>query len=166
MGGHLINSRNIPNRAEFTRRALLSGGFATLLLLHPKRGRAGPLDSIPLTPRAKVLRQGSIVVPGHSSNGPGLAAFDIFSPARAWLDVDFAVQDKAEITLMILTPQQKAQVFGGQPLMGDPLARDAIEGPETANHSVVVGQGSYFVAFLNDELKRVTVIYRASVRAF
>ena len=153
--------------AGLTRRSVLSGGLALVLVLCPRMGQAGPLDSIPLSRGAKILREGSVVVPGRTAGGPaGLAGSDVFSPARGWLSIDFAVQDQADLTLMILTQRQKAQVSSGQRLEGDPLARVAIEGPETANHSVVVGQDNYFVAFLNNEPRSITVIYRVSIKAF
>src|SRR5689334_7333710 len=79
----------------------------------PGVSRAGPLDSIPLNRSAKIVRQGSVVVSPKSGSAPGLAGADVYSPARAWLDVDFAVTDQLDLTLMILTQQQKEQVSRG-----------------------------------------------------
>ena len=115
---------------------------------------------------AKIVRQGSAVVPAQSTNGPGLAGAEVYSPARAWLDVDFDLQEKADLTLMIITRQQREALSKGQRLAGDPLARVVLEGPESANHSVPVGHGNYFVGFLNDNRKAITVGYRISLRAY
>jgi len=150
----------------FNRRGILVGVLTTMLVPLGEPGHAGPLDSISLG-GGKILRQGSFVVPGRTPGGPaGLAGSDVVAPGRGWLNIAFAIEDKGDLTLMILTQQQKAQVSTGQRLAGDPLARVAIEGPETAHHSVVVGQGNYFVAFLNSEPKSITVTYRASIKAF
>jgi len=150
-----------------SRRALLWGtplAFGGILLSGVCRAES--LDAIPLTPGAKVLRKGYVSVPARSSNGPGLAGMDIYSPARAWLDVDFSVTEKADLTLMILTQRQKDQLSRGVRLSEDPLARVDIEGPETANHSIIVRQDNYFVGFLNDSWRPVGAIVRMSIRAF
>jgi hypothetical protein len=160
-------SQKIEQDSRITRRLFVGAALSSALTVWPRDGNSGPLDSLRLDPSAKVLRQGSIVVPGRNPGGTaGSAGSDLFSPARAWLKIDFALEDKAELTLMVLTQQQKISLSRGQPLIGDPLARVPIEGPETASHTMTVDQGNYFIAFLNDETRNIRIVYRASIRAF
>jgi hypothetical protein len=150
-----------------SRRSFLTGGLAALVGLCPTLVLAGPFDSIPLSRESKVLREGSLVVPAQQASTPGVAGADISSPARGWLDVTYAVETRADITLLILTQRQKTQLSNGQQLEGDPLARVPIRGPETATHSTTLNEGgSYFLAFVNRATTGVNVAYRIAIKAF
>ncbi|MCA1657723.1 MAG: hypothetical protein LC627_00315, partial [Verrucomicrobiaceae bacterium] len=85
---------------------------------------AGPLDSLELDPASKILKEGTVIVPSASADGlPGLAGADIFLSSRGFLDIHFAVQEKRELTLMLLTAEQKKQVTAGRQPKGEPLLR-------------------------------------------
>ena len=139
---------------------------AVALLAHAPRGYAGPLDSIPLERGARLLREGVVTVPART-NVAGVAASDAFVPQRGWLTIAFALEEKIDLTLMVLTDRQRSQILSGQALIGDPLARISIEGPETATQTVTVDtSATLFVAFVNAASRSVPVAYRVSFRAF
>lgn len=100
------------------------------------------------------------------SAATGVTGVDIAAPGRGWINVDFAVQDKRKLRLMVVAEKQKAQLLAGRQLPGEPLVRIDIQGPETASHSARVTQGNYFLAFLNRESTSFEVVYRTSFRGF
>lgn len=159
-----------PNRLDSsptTRRGILQGGLAVLVLGWTARSHAGPFDSLELDTRARVLYQGPITIPTPKSGSPtGLAGADIVAPQRGWIGIDWVISDKREITCMLLSGGQKMQLLQGNQPSGDPLMRIDIDGPETAGQNAQVGGGSYYVAFLNRGTTPATFLYRASFLPF
>jgi hypothetical protein len=127
---------------------------------------AGPFDSLALDRRARVLRQGPVVVPAASGAGPGVAGADIVAPRRGFLGIDWVIAGKIDVTLMLLTARQKMQLSGGGRPSGEPLMRFDIAGPETAGQNAQVSQGNYYLAWLNRAQRPVQLLYRASFLPF
>jgi hypothetical protein len=151
----------------FDRRQVLQAiGLITIADALPADAAAGPLDTQQLDRRAKVLKMDTLIVPGSGANKPGLAGADVVAPGRGFLGIDWAIQDKHELTVMLLTGQQKIQVSKGQQPVGDPLLRVDIQGPETAGVNVQVGAGTYFIAVLNRKPPPASIVYRTSFVAF
>lgn len=148
------------------RRELLKTLLATSAWGLLGRAYAQSVDSIPLGPGEKVLARSTVVVPGRTDRA-GVSGSDIYVPQRGWLTVAFAVESNQELTLMVLTSEQKMQISSGQRLLGDPMARILIQGPETAAQTVPLDSGgNLFVAFVNSDAKSVQVAYRTSFKAF
>jgi len=150
----------------FVDRRFALKGFGALVfaLVGPSAVCANPFADQPLHPRAKILRQTSIVVPGTKAGSPpGLTGADVDAQARGIFGIDWIIAGRDTITLMLLSGSQKNQLMSTRQIRGDPLMRFEIEGPETAGHSANVLPGRYFVAFLNSSSTDVRLLYRASL---
>jgi hypothetical protein len=155
-----------------SRRMVLKAGFVLATAFLPRLaktavlGEAGPIESLALDERARVLKQETVSVPASSGGSPGIAGADIYAPARGLIGIDWALPESREFTVMIVTQQQKNILVAGRVPNEDPLLRADVEGPETAGATVVVNGGSFFIAFLNRAPRPVSFVYRASFRAF
>jgi hypothetical protein len=149
------------------RQALRAIGVTTIAAVIPAKVWAGPLDALELDRRARVLKQGTLVVPPPGALGePGMAGADITTPGRGFLGIDWAIEDTRELSVMMLTVEQKSQVAKGQRPTGNPLLRVDVQGPETAGQNVEVVRGVYFLAFLNRESTTARLVYRTSFLPF
>ena len=150
-----------------TRRALIRlAGISCILV--PLAALADALDTVAVDPSARILRKALATVPAANPPGSsfGVIGADISIPGRGFLGLDWSIEGRHEVTLMVATAQQKNQLLAGHQPAGDPLMRLNIQGPETAGQDVPVGAGAYFVAFLNREPAPVQILYRASFQAF
>jgi len=152
----------------FDRRGALRLGATGLLLCGTTaRGRAGVFDSVELDRRAKVLSQSTLVIPAASASGvPGVAGADVVCPRRGFFGIDWAISDKRELTVMMVTERQKSDIASGRRLSGQPLMRIPVQGPEVAGQNITVTGGRFFVAFLNAESSPARIAYRTSFQAF
>lgn len=155
-------------RIGVSRRQILAGFQTACLasLLAPVAAWAGPFDSLELDRRARVLKQGPMVIPAASGAGPGAAGADILAPRRGFVGIDWVITGGVEVTIMLVTATQKAQLTSGRQPNGDPLMRFDVKGPETAGQNAQVGMGNYYVAFLNRAQNPARVLYRASFLPF
>src|SRR4051812_5606255 len=107
-----------------TRRQIIRNGVAFAACMWPGVARSGPFDTLGLDRRARILKQGSITIPAQTAGSSvGIAGFDIIAPGRGYIGVDWVISGKREITLMLATAQQKAQLVAGAAPRGDPLMR-------------------------------------------
>jgi len=121
---------------------------------------AGPLDSIPIDTQATTLHdEDTAAVPAGGAVGA-----DIVVTGSAFLSIDFAVQPGKQVTLLLITADQKRQMNAGIPITGRPKFRLPIDG--TASQSTTVNEGEYYVAILNTDVESVSVTYRVTARAF
>lgn len=155
-------------QALVDRRFVLKGfGALAFSLVGSSAVCANPFADQPLHPRAKILRQTTVVVPGAKAGSPpGLTGADVDVQARGIFGIDWVITGPDTITLMLLSGSQKNQLMSTRQISGDPLMRFEIEGPETAGHSVNVQPGRYFIAFLNGSATDVRLLYRASLVPF
>lgn len=130
-------------------------------------GGGGPVESLKLDRRARVLKRQSVAVPPAGRGSTlGIAGADIVAPARGYIGVDWALQDSVELGVLIVTEQQKAQLVAGRQPSQDPLLRVDVDGPETAGQTVIVDRGNYYVAFLNRTARPITFVYRTTFLPF
>lgn len=123
-------------------------------------GAAGALGSIPIDPGATTIHpEKTVTVPANGAVGS-----DIHVSSRAFLSIDFAVQQGKQVTLLVITDAQKQEMNAGKPITGRPRVRAPIDG--TASQPVTVNQGGYYVAILNADSQPVSVTYRVCARAF
>jgi hypothetical protein len=126
--------------------------------------QAGPFDSIPLGRGTKVLKQSTVVVPAASSGSDGVIATDIVVTGRGYFGIDFIVQGKKELTLMLVTAAQKSAMESGRRMRGDPLVRIPIDG--TASHTANLTPGRYHMYFLNSDSSPTQIVYRTSLQPY
>ena len=155
----------LEEHARIDRRLVVQAiGAGALAFALPFPAIANPFADQPLHPRAKILRQTNLTVPGTKPGSPpGVAGADVSVQARGILGVDWVISGNDVVTLLLLTGGQKTQLMSGQQVSGDPLMRLEIEGPETAGHSVNVRPGNYYVAFLNSSAQTANLLYRTSL---
>jgi len=121
---------------------------------------AGPLESLALDPAATVLHSEDMVtIPAGGAVGSSIRISH-----RAFVSIDFAVQQGKQVTLLVLTPAQKNEMESGRQITGRPRIRAPIDG--TASQSLTADEGAYYVAMLNSDPTPVLVTYRVSARAF
>ncbi|MDD3847421.1 MAG: hypothetical protein PHC90_13820 [Syntrophorhabdaceae bacterium] len=141
-------------------KALFISGIAVLAMMPVITASAGALDSIPIDPGAKTIHPDTtVMVPANGAVGS-----DIYVSSRAFLSIDFAVQPGKQVTLLVITGAQKAEMNAGRPITGRPQVRAPIDG--TASQSLTVNQGGYYVAILSSNPQSVSVTYRVCARAF
>ena len=138
----------------------LTGAVILLAFSIPSSAFAGELGSVPIDPLATLL------YPEHTVNlSPGGT---LFSPVHvsnhAFLSIDFAVQSGKQLTLLMISREQKQQLEAGNPINGQPRVRMAIDG--VASQSLLAEAGEYYIAVFNPEAEPVSMTYRVSARAF
>jgi hypothetical protein len=142
-------------------RVLFIIAIATLAMIPVIDVSAGKLDSIPIDSGATTLHsEETVTIPANGAVGAS-----IYVSSRAFLSIDFAVQSGKQVTLLVITNEQKREMDAGRPITGRPRVRAPIDG--TASQSVTINQGgNYYVAILNSEPEQVSVAYRVCARAF
>lgn len=132
-----------------------------MLAMMPVDVSAGRLDSIPLDTGATTIHpEETVTVPGNGAVGSV-----IYVSGRAFLSIDFDVQSGKQVTLLVLTDEQKREMDAGKQITGRPRVRAPIDG--TASQSVTINQGgNYYVAILNSDPEPISVSYRVCARAF
>jgi hypothetical protein len=144
---------------------LFSGVFLVvsliMLTLIPVDVSAGRLASIPIDPGATTIHsEETVTVPANGAVGSG-----IYVSGRAFLSIDFDVQSGKQVTLLVITEEQKREMDAGKQITGRPRVRAPIDG--TASQSVTINQGgNYYVAILNSDPEPISVSYRVCARAF
>ena len=116
---------------------------------------ASPLDGLKLDPRARVDREETVTIGPEQAHGT-----DVECPRRAVFTLDFAVQARRQLLLLILTAEQYRAVLKGLPPAGEPPLHERIQG--TASRSVTLRAGEYFVGFRNAFSSPVLLTYRTS----
>ncbi len=115
------------------------------------------LSSIPIDPNAKILQQGTVVVPANAGSSATIAV-----PGRGIFSIDFAVQPGNQLLLMLLTDAQYKAILAGQQAQGNPLIRQYINGVASVNYTL--DPGVYDIFFLSSSPTGIQVTYRGSWR--
>ena len=145
---------------RFCVEVLLIVGIALSIMMPVVAVSSGTLESIAIDPAATILHsEETVIVPANGAIGS-----NIYVSGRAFLFIDFAVQPRKQVTLLVITAAQKQEMDVGKQISGRPRVRMPIDG--TASHSLTVDQGGYYVAILNSDHESVSVTYRVGARAF
>lgn len=145
---------------RFCAKALFVVGIVMLAMTPVPGVAAGELDSLAIDQNATTLHEEeTVVIPANDAVGS-----EISVTGRAFLSIDFAVEQGKQVTLLVITDAQKQEMDAGSPITGRPRVRAPIDG--TASQSLTVDQGGYYVAILNSDPESVSVTYRVCARAF
>jgi hypothetical protein len=115
------------------------------------------LSSIPLDPAARILQQGTVVVPANAGSSAVVSV-----PGRGIFSIDFAVQPGQQLLLMLLTDAQYKAVLAGQTPQGDPLIKQYVSGVASVNYTL--DPGVYDIFFISSAPTGIQVTYRGTWR--
>jgi hypothetical protein len=142
---------------SLTRRSILRlFGSTAIAAAYASTAQAGPLDSIPVAPDARMLRSGSAVV---TENGQ---AANLFVPQRAILTVDFAIEAGKELKLIVITGEQFRQISAGQKPTDRAKLSALVSG--VSSQSVTLERGTYVVFFGISQSGNTALTYRTHYR--
>lgn len=131
--------------------------MVAMLAVTAKVAAQTDLSSIPIDPNARILQQGTVIVPANAGSSAVVAV-----PSTGIFSIDFAVQPGQQLLLMLLTDAQYKAILAGQTPQGNPLIRQTVSGVASVNYTL--DAGVYDIFFISSSPNGIQVTYRGSWR--